>query len=149
MPGRTARELQSLEERIERAELVVVGQLGTTEKRFSILFDNYMDGMGADRWNFKCGVLTIDQVVMGELLQVPSPNPVIWVALHAGLEKDGKHVTRFPNPPTAYEGDTGIWLLRRGQFINYYALATYDCFLPIDSLEVVKTAIERVQSNVR
>jgi hypothetical protein len=148
-PGRTARELQSLEERIERTELVIVGELGATEKKFSIIFDDYMDGMGADQWNFKCGVIAIDQVIMGELRQVPSPDPVIWVALHAGLQRDGKHVTRFPNPPTAHEGDRGIWLLRRGQFIKYYGLATYDCFLPIDSLEAVKAAIERVQRNVR
>lgn len=149
VPARTTRELQSLAQRIEKSELIVVGKLGSVEKKFSIVFDDYMDGLGADRWDYKWGIITIDSVLIGELPRGALKDPMIGVALHAGFVKDDRRVTRFPTPTSANEGDEGVWLLRRGQFIGYYGLATYDCFLPIDSLEAVKAALERVQNNGR
>jgi hypothetical protein len=143
--GYAARERWILAKRVDSAELIVVGELGRVERNFSIVFESLMAGLGADHWHFKVGSISIDHVLAGHLSPGELRDSIVSIALADGLENQGKHVTRFPGRPTAYEGDRGIWLLKRGVFIGHWGFATHDCFLPLDSLEAVKLAIERLK----
>ena len=141
----TSRELWSLERRVDYAELIIVGELGNAKRLFSIEFESYMDGLGADHWHYKVGPISIDQILKGHLSDGELRDSSISIALADGLEKEGKDVIRFPGRPTAHDGDKGIWVLKHGVFIGSWGFATYDCFLPIDSLDTVKAVIERLR----
>jgi len=145
--GRAARERLNLERRITAAELIVVGELGTLKSQFSIVFKSQMGGIGTDQRNYKVGLISIEEVLMGELSPVELRDSLVGIALHESYEKDGKHVIMFPTPSTAYTGDKGVWLLKRGHFVNYYGLATFDCFLPLDSLDAVKKVLGNHRSD--
>ena len=141
----STREILTISERLSNADIVVIGTLTEVRNCFTVEFDDPMiDSFGLDRWIFKCGDIVIDEVItsnkpMGEKIRI---------SFRSSVEKDGAHKSDlFPSSRIFYEGDRGIWILRRGTHYGYYGLAGHDCLLPVGEkptiVEALKSEMEK------
>lgn len=137
------RYIMPLDERLEWADLVIVGEISYVRPQYEIVMLDTNRASKSMREQYDYGVVEIKEVLMGHEHLEGRTLPIIGVAFYSPSRSEGAEYRALQGFTDIKNGDDGIWILRRGTPIGFWTVHCGKCFLPISMRSQVMDLIHQ------